>query len=190
MSPQTLVFCNRRRAFDERKNSSLSLSRVRVQILYSPFFNFSSHLCFSSIEFPWNFYSRGFLSFVYTFRLCTFSPPPKLDRCCSRLVVDSLFYILIVVLKYRRTLFLLFNFRQFEREREREKKMRRTSFKKKILVPFCRCVRPRDFCDFFSLSTALSTTRRGRKIRPAERDGRSLSSIRVQPTKSTPKRSH
>ena len=131
---------------------------MRVQILYSPFFNFSSHLCFSSIEFPWNFYSRGFLSFVYTFRLCTFSPPPKLDRCCSRLVVDSLFYILIVVLKYRRTLFLLFNFRQFEREREREKKMRRTSFKKKnFSLPFCRCVRPRDFCDFFSLSTALST---------------------------------
>ena len=107
-SPQTLVFCIRRRAFDERKNSSL-ICLFEFKILYSPFFNFSSHLCFSSIEFPWNFYSRGFLSFVYTFRLCTFSPPPKLDRCCwrccSRLVVDSLFYILIVVLKYRRTLF-------------------------------------------------------------------------------------
>lgn len=36
--------------------------------------------------------------------------------------------------------------------------MRRTSFKKKnFSLPFCRCVRPRDFCDFFSLSTALST---------------------------------
>jgi len=36
--------------------------------------------------------------------------------------------------------------------------MRRTSFKKKLdSPPFCRCVRPRDFCDFFSLSTALST---------------------------------
>ena len=34
--------------------------------------------------------------------------------------------------------------------------MRRTSFKKKkFSLPFCRCVRPRDFCDFFSLSTAL-----------------------------------
>ena len=36
--------------------------------------------------------------------------------------------------------------------------MRRTSLKKKnFSLPFCRCVRPRDFCDFFSLSTALST---------------------------------
>jgi len=69
--------------------------------------------------------------------------------------------------------------------------MRRTSFKKKnFSLPFCRCVRPRDFCDFFSLSTALSPDKRGEKIRHVWRDGRSLSLIRVQPTKSTPKRSH
>ena len=44
--------------------------------------------------------------------------------------------------------------------------MRRTSFKKKkFSLPFCRCVRPRDFCDFFSLSTALSTQiEEGKKI--------------------------
>ena len=42
--------------------------------------------------------------------------------------------------------------------------MRRTSFKKKLdSPPFCRCVRPRAFCDFFSLSTALSTQIKERK---------------------------
>ena len=40
---------------------------------------------------------------------------------------------------------------------------------------FCRCVRPRAFCDFFSLSTAPSPEKRGEKIRHAfeEMDDRS-----------------
>ena len=58
--------------------------------------------------------------------------------------------------------------------------MRRTSIKKKnFSLPFCRCVRPRDFCDFFSLSTCRlppwSPEKRGEKIRHAfeEMDDRS-----------------
>ena len=41
--------------------------------------------------------------------------------------------------------------------RAREKKWGERALKKLDSPPFCRCVRPRAFCDFFSLSTALST---------------------------------
>ena len=43
---------------------------------------------------------------------------------------------------------------------------------------------------FLSLDCPVNTDKRGEKIRHVWRDGRSLSLIRVQPTKSTPKRSH
>ena len=64
-------------------------------------------------------------------------------------------------------------------EREREKKWGERGLKKKFYSPFCRCVRPRDFCDFFSLSTCRlppwSPEKRGEKIRHAfeEMDDRS-----------------
>ena len=80
--------------------------------------------------------------------------------------------------------------------------MRRTRFKKKILLPLLPMCSSTWFLWFFlslDLSTAPLVTRekRGKNSTRVWRDGRSLSLIRVQPlfslvspTKSTPKRSH
>lgn len=69
MSPQTLVFCNRRRAFDERKNSSLSLACESSKSYTPPFLIFRLTFAFPPSNFLGIFIRvvsfRSFTLFVY-----------------------------------------------------------------------------------------------------------------------------
>ena len=160
MSPQTLVFCNRRRAFDERKNSSLSLACERSNLILLPLFKFFvSPLLFLhriSLEFlfAWFPFVRLHFSFMHVFSAAKawsllFAP------CCWFIILYSYSRVEI----QEDTLYTFFSLISDDLN---------GSF-------FCRCVRPRAFCDFFSLSTAPSPEKRGEKIRHAfeEMDDRS-----------------
>ena len=201
MSPQTLVFCNRRRAFDERKNSSLSLACERSNLILLPLFKFFvSPLLFLhriSLEFlfAWFPFVRLHFSFMHVF-----SAPKAWSLLLALFFAPCCWFIILLFLSFWNTgghslNVLLFNFR-FKREREREKKWGERALKKNFILflflPMCSSTWFLWFFLSLDLSTAPLVTRekRGKNSTRVWRDGRSLSLIRVQPTKSTPKRSH